>query len=95
MGASPFLADLIRRAAEVRVGDAGASLQIVGSFDNLASAREGLTRLEIDVMILAENLAPRADEAWPWRTLVLSADLTLEGLIVQVIAISKSGGAPR
>jgi len=77
VGASPFLADLIRRVAEARLQAAGVHIVVIAEFEDLEAARGGVRELRADIVILggAEAL-PAPIEGGPAPMLGLSADLT-------------------
>ena len=76
MGASPFLADLIRRVAEARLQTAGVRIAVVAEFDDLEAARWRVGELVADIVVLGgAEAAPTPIDGWPAPTLGLSADL--------------------
>lgn len=78
VGASPFLADLIRRVVEARLQSAGVSLEVIAEFEDLEAARGRLSALTADIAIFGgARAAEPAIDGWSAPMLGLSADLTL------------------
>jgi hypothetical protein len=77
VGASPFLADLIRRVAEARLQAAGLRIAVIAEFEDIESARAHVRDLAADIAILGgAEAVPTPIEGGPSPTLGLSADLT-------------------
>lgn len=78
VGASPFLADLIRRVAEARLRSAGVSLEVVAEFADSEDARRQLGGRAADIAIFGgARETPAPIEGWSAPMLGLSADLSL------------------